>query len=267
MHYQALTIVVFILTQSISLAQGLEGLVQFLNQEPTKQSAYPHKIEIDLAKLNTEEWKQIERSWNGAQEPVLSESKSHRRERKNVFFQNEVRALNGALEQWIQDTKAGATSQLPLAKRILRGVAAHPITGMESVFTREHSGEIGFCFGRALFVHRELLKAGMAQQDLVKIFALGELSVDKQLWRFHVAVGIRDPKQGILMIDPLFPEVQSIAQWMREIEKFDIKFPYSRTRFYPTDPRKFLPSGGRYDKAQLNDPVFKKYFTALASSL
>lgn len=79
--------------------------------------------------------------------------------------------------------------------------------------------------------------------------------VQKQLWRFHVAVMVR--QHGFLVIDPLQDKPLPYVEWVA-ITAYDIKGRSSRARFfYATDPRKFLPAFGAYDVKQLEDPVLK----------
>ncbi len=252
---------------SFVVAKTLDEVLFTLNQSPKAAIAYPAPLDQNLTALNADEMQRVNAAWQATAEYAAPASKQQARDRKNRFFHDQAQSLNAPLLPWIQSASAGAADHRTLAERVLKHVAKHPIASIESTLLRKRSAEIGFCFGRALLVHYELLQAGVAPSDLVKVFALGELTVEKQHWRFHVAVGVRDPKDGILIVDPLFPEVRGLAQWMGEVAAYDIKHPFSRTRFYVTDPRKFLPALGAYDKAQLTEPILRSYFTALAKTL
>ncbi len=248
-------------------AQSLDALLQALNQSSTEVVSYPVDRDQDLVALNLQEVRQITHDWEVSAQDSVANSKRDKRDRKNRFFHTAVSKLNAPLSSWIKSSSLGAVDRRSVAQRVLAQALKHPIASIENTRFRKRSGEIGYCFGRALLVHYELLKAGIPQQDLVKFFALGELTVEKQHWRFHAAMGVRDPKEGILIVDPLFPEVRGVEEWMSEVAAYDIKRPLSRVRFYPTDPRKFLPSFGAYQKHQLTHSLVREYFMALAGSL
>jgi hypothetical protein len=265
-YYLSLTVAAMLVPRFID-AKNLDSALQTLNQPAVPTPAYPVSLNENLTTHYAEEIRQISQAWNESPQKRSASLKTVLRKTKNTFFQDRVHALNAPLTQWIQQAAIAAIDHRGTSVRVLKKVVHHPVASIEKTYLRKRAGEIGYCFGRALLVHHELLAAGVPQGDIVKIFALGELSVEKQLWNFHVAVGVRDPKEGILVVDPLFAEVRGIGQWMNEIEAYDIKAPFSRTRFYPTDPRKFLPAFGAYHKDQLTDPILSTYFQALLETL
>jgi hypothetical protein len=116
-------------------------------------------------------------------------------------------------------------------------------------------------------VHHLLLKGGVPQADMAKLFIFGDLMVHAQIWKFHVAVMVRDSKDGFLVVDPLMEEPMPYLAWINATKKFEIKGDSSRARFYVTDPRKFLPAFGMYHRDQLDEPLLKKYFDELALTL
>jgi hypothetical protein len=138
---------------------------------------------------------------------------------------------------------------------------------MENPENYKEGGQVGFCFGRALYLHYLLLKSGVPQNELAKIFVLGELKFGDTFWRFHVALMVRDKAQGFLVVDPLVGEVIGYREWMEKNAAYDVKAPNGRSRFYVTDARKFMPAFGEYDAAQLKEPVLRKYFEGLVQSL
>ena len=93
------------------------------------------------------------------------------------------------------------------------------------------------------------------------------MKVDEHLWNFHVAVAIRNPKDGLIVLDPLQDSPLSYQEWAKKTERMDIKFPNSRVRFYITDPRKFLPAFDQYNVEQLHEPQLKQLFDELLISL
>lgn len=191
------------------------------------------------------------------------------RGKTNRCFQSEIAKRNtGTLDRIAELKKTSSdTEYAMLAAQVRKDVTAHPVAGIAATHGLPNSGEIGYCFGRALLAHRELLRHGVPQSELVKVFALGELMMEGQFWNFHVAIGVRDRQHGLLIVDALQERVLPVSQWMERVQGYDIKKPFSRVRFYLTDPRKFLPASGRYDQKELNDPHLRAYFSRLAKSL
>ncbi|MFN9069231.1 MAG: hypothetical protein ACK5V3_18555, partial [Bdellovibrionales bacterium] len=72
----------------------------------------------------------------------------------------------------------------------------HPIVGMSALAKYDPTNEIGFCFGRALFVHLELLRRGVSKDSIKKVFVVGDiveqLNGQEIRWQFHVATAVRD---------------------------------------------------------------------------
>lgn len=161
----------------------------------------------------------------------------------------------------------GSAHALSLAEAVLNTIATHPVTSPSNAHQYDKGEQIGFCFGRALAVHYLLLKAGVSPCDIFKIFAMGALMVHHQIWHFHVAVVVRDAEHGLFVVDPSFAQVLSITVWMKEVERYDMKYPHPTTKFYMTDPRKFLPSPGPYDAAIMGGPLLCDYFTLLGHLL
>lgn len=248
-------------------AVSVETLIEELNRSSASVTSYPTSIDSDLPKVYSAEMQAVEGAWLTKEQSLGSLSKSAKREQKNQFFQAEADKANAPVLEWT--SRFGAASSKAdeyrtVARKTLMEVSKHPVASVSRTYTRSQGLEIGYCFGRALLVHHALLKAGIPQHDMFKIFALGELMMEGQMWNFHVAVGVRDRKHGALIIDPLHNKILPVTRWIKETRVYDIKHPYSRTRFYVTDPRKFLPAFGMYHPDQLADPLLKDYFEALS---
>lgn len=62
------------------------------------------------------------------------------------------------------------------AQNLLDHVTDHPIVGNRSAGHYDHDGgNVGFCFGRAAYVHMALLKMGVHPSRILKIFSMGGL--------------------------------------------------------------------------------------------
>lgn len=203
--------------------------------------------------------------------PALPSSiaKAKKREATNRYFFEQVKSLNAKTLEALEAGKAesAVADYTAIANRVLAEARKNPVTNLKNTYHRARGGEIGFCFGRALLVHYLLLEAGVPQRELAKIFTLGQLVVQGQLWKFHVGVLIRDSKSGFIVVDPLQDRVLPYKEWIEINKKYDVKGALSRARFYVTDPRKFLASYGRYHTDQLLDPALNDYFTDLLGTL
>lgn len=253
-----------------------EPVLATLNQDPTsKAAAFNKNITVDLLALNAKELATIEVMWK-KNHPTLSGKKTtkltpEQRDDKNRFFHDDVSALN----QEILDTlaKDAMTHRTPpkdyraIADRIIETVKKNPIATIDAVTQYEHGSDIGFCFGRALYVHHLLLQAGVKQEDLVKIFNVGQLLVQGQMWNFHVAMMVRDSKDGFLVVDPLAGKTLDYKSWIKQNADYEVKRSLSRGRFYLTDPRKFMVGPGAYSLEALSAPHLKAYFTDLGKTL
>lgn len=217
-------------------------------------------LTLDLANKYKQEIKDI-----GARCPQNLHDKNHRREQHACFY-HEIEKLNALEMKGLEDESRARKSFLDNAKEVLSAVEDHSMASSKRVFAYQEGGQIGFCFGRALLVHYLLLKAGVPNQDILKIFALGDFLLGGQVWRFHVAVMVREG-QGYLVVDPLYGEVADSKDWMSNIASLEIKHPFSRARFFITDPRKFMPESGKYTVESLSQPELKSYFRDLAMEI
>src|SRR5690606_14822446 len=98
--------------------------------------------------------------------------------------------------------------------------------------------------GRALLSHHLLIEAGVPAGDIAKIFTVGQLRFDGELWQYHVAILVRDSQHGFVVVDPLHAAPLPYPEWLDINQAYGIKHPLSRVRFYVTDARKFTPSTG-----------------------
>ncbi len=241
-------------------------------QNPTSSPPIPfsHPTEADLAKIYQEEINAL--TQKAKIKFGVSQSKQPElRPKINEFFHQALSSENDSMLKRLltepPQSKGPAPDHRAIAEKVLLQLRAHPTANLDATVQYDASGQIGFCFGRALLAHYRLLKAGISQADLAKIFLFGELMVDRQLWRFHVAVMARDGKDGFIVVDPLFDRVLPLRDWVSKTSAFDVKGKFSRARFYITDPRKFLPGFGQYNLDQLEDPNLKKYFDDMARNL
>jgi hypothetical protein len=150
------------------------------------------------------------------------------------------------------------------AEPILRSIKAHPVVGDSSADRYNTNKEVGYCFGRAAYVHFELLKAGVLDKNITKIFAMGGLYRDKVGWDYHMATAFQDVESNWWVIDNLTGnDLLSINDWMSKVSEWDGNLKEPRLRFYFTDAAKFQPILGSYSVKRFNLPIYHGYFKDL----
>lgn len=233
-----------------------------LNQEaPASSSRYLHAIDSDLLQTYKNEIRDLDALWSKEIPPKSADANRL----KNEFYHKRLEEMNDQSFQLL--SKGAPVDRKALAEKVLREVHKNPIANLEATQAYDPSGQLGFCFGRALLVHYLLLKAGVKQEDISKVFLAGQLRVAGRMWNFHVAVVVRSGPQKYLVVDPLFEKPMTLEDWRAKTSAFDIKGKYSRARYYVTDARKFLPEAGIYSEKVLESEHLKKYFDDLRRTL
>jgi len=168
------------------------------------------------------------------------------------------------LEELPQETSQPVSGDL--AQKVLDTVATHPIVGDAVVQKYDREGlNVGFCFGKAAYIHVELLRRGVNPKSLGKVFAIGKFRSGKAVWDFHVTPVVLGPKNEWWAMDTVTSEkVSPIAIWMRNVEKLDMDPAHPLIRFYFSDAVKFQPLYGAYGPENLYFPYFNNYFVDLA---
>jgi hypothetical protein len=241
-------------------------ILKVLNQNPSTSHVL-QGLDGDLLALYRSELKAIDALWAATPDAKRDKKLAETRRLTNVFYHEQVKALNDKTFSALDLAPSRGKDYAALAQKILDQVRSNPVAKLESWHEYDPSGQLGFCFGRALLSHYLLLKAGVKQDDIGKVFVAGQLRVASRMWTFHVAVLIRDEKQGFLVVDSLLEKPVSLAEWRDRTASYDIKGDFSRARFYVTDPRKFVPTSGGYSQELISEENLKKYFDELALSM
>jgi hypothetical protein len=143
-------------------------------------------------------------------------------------------------------------------------------------FSQKYDPEsnIGFCFGRALRIHLELLRYGVNKDSIKKIFVIGPMKSPGKIWQFHVATVVKDLKSNQWwVLDTNLGVPVSVEDWMKHYERTrtdEIKHWFrsntiDRTkslRFYITRAEKIGPSAWEYNikTGGLFDGFYNGYF-------
>ena len=144
-------------------------------------------------------------------------------------------------------------------------------------------GNLGLCFGRAIYLHLLMLKYGVNKDSIKKIFAVGTLesSGSKLPWQFHVATIVKSDKlNSWWVLDTVFGKPMPIEEWVDQIKRLsqDRTFRLFRKalidrtkslRIYITEAQKIGPNGWEYNvnPGGLYDPVYNNYFRDMFNSL
>jgi len=185
--------------------------------------------------------------------------------KRNHLIHLEFKQKNEKLIKLLKKSTTKATSKTT-ADEIFKALSTNEVSKVGAVGKYDIRGDVGFCFGRATMVHYLLLKKGIKQSQIAKIFALGNLRYRKRFWEFHMATLVKGTGNW-WVIDSLFEKVMSHEQWIKRVAAFDPQKNRSQVRFYTTDARKFQPQYPKYASETFKHPLIKKYFEALFASL
>jgi len=212
-------------------------------------------IDVDLLKLQRLELKKAQSGVLGKKTEIVSS----RLQKKNKTLIDE---MNNFAK--LEAPKGLSQEQ---AGQILDLMRDHPVVGIQALRkydTWNHS--IGFCFGRAAFVHWELLRRGVKPESIGKIFLIGNLKVDLKtgaFWEYHMATVVRDQNQSWWVIDPLVNQILNVEDWMQAMKAWALNSKQPEFSLYFADAIKMLPIPGAYSSEKLFFPDYRGYFKDL----
>lgn len=187
-----------ILMATLSASVGLCSQTTFpYPTKPTIKFA-PSNVETNLIKLYYSEIEKVKS--NLAEGLPLRE--------RDIAISKALQTKNADLLKLL-DTNVNADPNLVLgslsqeqAQRVLLSLVNHPIVGNDALEKKyDVAREVGFCFGRATFVHMELLRRGVDPSSIAKIFAIGRLNHEAEAWDYHVTTIVRGNGGKWLVID------------------------------------------------------------------
>lgn len=169
--------------------------------------------------------------------------------------------------------KAKKTKSLGVSKAqaefILELIRKHPVVGPDAAMKYDSwNQQIGFCFGRAAFIHWELIRRGIPAQNIGKIFLIGNLALDLRtgsFWDYHMATIVRDQESGWWVVDPLIDRILPVTEWMQKMRAWALNPKKPEIRFYFSDPIKMFPIPGAYTTERLFFEGYRGYFQDLFS--
>lgn len=156
-----------------------------------------------------------------------------------------------------------------IVTKVLWSIENHSIVSSQGMLKYDQKGtNIGYCFGRALYVELMLLRLGVDQDSIKKIWAVGPMKSGSITWQFHVGTMVRLKDGRWVVIDNVVNQIMDAGAWykyfLRENHPKDPDL-----RVYVTDSNKFTPSLGKYSRQQLGLDLlpskdwYQGYFTDL----
>lgn len=182
----------------------------------------------------------------------------------------DIAAMN---EKTIKDIEAevpykvegGRKSSISLesAEFLRNQILENPVVSPWSNKYDQQGVSIGYCFGRATFVHMMLLKMGVQKASIQKIWAVGSMKAGGIMWQFHVATMAYTEAKGWVVIDSNHMNPLPVREWIAHYAK---QSEDGRVRFYATDASKFAFEIGKYSRVQMGLDMtsdkdwYKNYF-------
>jgi hypothetical protein len=149
------------------------------------------------------------------------------------------------------------------AQNVLRTIDRHPVIGSYSHMQYDPDLSMGFCFGRATYVHLDLLRRGVNKDSIAKLFALGTMKTGQTEWRYHVTTIVKGPGNTWWAIDNFVNRMITAEQWMQEMQRYDKDPANPHLRFYFVEAKRFGPDVGQYTPDELSHPDYRNYFVDL----
>jgi hypothetical protein len=151
---------------------------------------------------------------------------------------------------------------------IINVLNRNPVVSMNRyyIYDPENLG-IGFCFGRAMFVHLELMQRGLDSDSSKKAFVVGSMQTpDGGGWGWHVTTIVQSKnslgEEIWLALDPI-TGVVPVEQWYQKM--YDEFSTDKKLKLYITSSGRFGPTGGEYDQQHIKDDFYNQYFLDMLS--
>ncbi len=167
---------------------------------------------------------------------------------------SEVRKLNEEnfqrLENFDPRPIKGRVNSIPLdyADLVYDSINQHPVVSEFRIYDYRNGHQIGFCFGRATYVHLALIRSGVNKRSIKKIWAVGPMVTGDTAWQFHVATAVLADDGEWYAIDTFQGQVVPVRAWFKTMLGVATD---GSLRFYVTEPRKFSVSLGEYSRIEL----------------
>lgn len=195
------------------------------------------------------------------------------------FSKGELKKINKKklqqLEEYIpeQGTERAGAVALSEIQPLLEVVEKHSVVSPENKGKyQQEDVDIGYCFGRAAYLHLLMLKMGLAKQSIVKLWAVGPQanpSGDKN-WGFHVATATYVRGYGWMTIDTNSFKIQPIRHWIQGNLDRSVD---GKMQIYVTSAERFGLNVPKYDRLQMGLDItreqdwYRGYFKDMLQSV
>lgn len=185
---------------------------------------------------------------------------------KKIHQQNRkvIRQIESLETKSDPDSKRVTALNNEQIREVVDYAASHPVAGFDVINKYDPDGIVGFCFGRALFVHLELLRRGVAKESIKKVFVVGEMQSGTIMWQFHVATAVKGTDGKWWVLDPAMG-LMELREWYMSMKDMAVNH---RISLFETPVSKIGPSAWEYNTQEggLFDPAYRNYFKDLFAS-
>ena len=146
-------------------------------------------------------------------------------------------------------TRANSVT-LDFAEELIRSIDEHPVVSSfaYSKYDPEDRG-IGFCFGRAAYAHIALMEMGVNKDAVKKAWAVGHMKNGGNNWGWHVTTLVLAKNGQWVAIDNVpGGQVLEVSEWIKYFKRWSTD---QKLRLYISNPKKFTPSPGTYERNSL----------------
>lgn len=228
------------------------AFAQTKTQTANSQSPFSYYVEADLLPIQQKNASRMSVSeMQKLNEKTLNELENY--EPSKILVSQKGERLNSLSYAW--------------ANTVMKSIDQHPVVSSYQYSKYNNKGvEIGFCFGRATYVHIALLRMGVNKEAIKKIWAVGPM--DNGLnWAFHVATAVKGDQANQWWVIDNFPgKVLEARAWFNYMKPMSTD---QKLQVFITEPEKFSVSLGKYDRVQLGldlsrqDDWYSSYFKDL----
>lgn len=202
------------------------------------------------------------------------------RKEAEMYSPKQIKNLNDGvvreLEAYIpeQNSQRAGSISMQEVSRLLDVVRNHPVVAPQNRKKYEPENvEIGYCFGRAAYLHLMMLKMGLSRSSVVKIWAVGEQSNpgSENNWGHHVATAVYvRGGWGWMTVDTNSFKIQPIRHWVDGNMRYSLD---QKLRIYVSPASRFALQIPKYDRLQMGldlnreNDWYRGYFTDLLKSV
>jgi hypothetical protein len=152
---------------------------------------------------------------------------------------------------------------------VLASINRHPVVGAANKPNYAQPGvEIGYCFGRAMYVDLLLRQLGVHENSIRKIYIVGPQNAQNAIWSYHVATMVYTTRGWRVIDSEMAHAAGTIEQWWTWNNYVSVD---KKARLYFAPARKFgglvsPNTPGEYSRVQMgldlrkNEDFFRHYF-------